>query len=102
MNVRNLSGSNLDKYNRSFIAEEVESYLAMKNDCPLLIISQVSNSWYELQATRPVKEGYTVEEIIRDLDEQLTFEGYGHQVWFVCRLSKSLKTIMVEEVIRAD
>lgn len=100
LNVRNLSGVTIDKYDRSFITSEVESYLAMKNDCKLLVISQVWNGTYEHDGVRPVKEGYTVEEMILDLEEDLRFEGYANQVWYVCQLSKSLKTIMVKEVIR--
>lgn len=100
MNVRNLSGIALSNYDRSFITSEVESYLAMKNDCKLLVISQVSNGFYEHDGVRPVREGYTIEEMILDLEEDLRFEGYANQIWFVCQLSKSLKTIMVKEVIR--
>lgn len=102
MNVRNLSGTVLNVSDRNFIASEVESYLAMKNDCPLLVISQVSNGTYELEGTRAVKEGYTVEEMVQDLKEDLCFPDYVDQVWFVCQLSKSLKTIMVKEIIRGD
>lgn len=101
-NVRNLSGVSLSEYDRDFIAGEVESYLEKKNDCPLLVISRVSNGMYELEGTRAVKEGYTVEEMVEDLKEDLCFPDYADQVWFVCKLSKSLKTIMVREVIRED
>jgi len=101
-NVRNLSGVTISGWERSFIASEVESYLAMKNDCPLLVISQVSDGSYELDGIRAVKEGYTIEEMILDLEEDLRFEGYANQIWFVCQLSKSLKTIMVKEVIRYE
>ena len=100
--VRNLSGVTITNWERSFIANEVESYLAMKNDCPLLVISQVCNGMYELDGIRAVKEGYTIEEMILDLEEDLRFEGYSNQIWFVCQLSKSLKTIMVKEVIRYE
>ena len=98
--VRNLSGVAIDGWERSFIANEVESYLAMKNDCPILVISQVWDGTYELDGVRAVKEGYTVEEMILDLEKDLRFEGYSNQIWFVCQLSKSLKTIMVKEVRR--
>ena len=102
MNVRNLSGVTMYKWERSFIVNEVESYLAMKNDCPLLVISQISDDSYELDGIRAVKEGYTIEEMVLDLEEDLRFEGYANQIWFVCQLSKSLKTIMVKEVIRYE
>ena len=98
--VRNLSGAPLSGFEREFIASEVQTYLAKKNDCPLLVISQVSDGFYELDAIRPIKEGYTVEEIVRELDRDLTFDGYTDQVWYVCQLSKSFRTVMVKEVRR--
>ena len=98
--VRNLSGVFLTVFEREFIANEVVVYLAKKNDCLTVVISQVSDGFYELDAIRPVKEGYTVEEIIRELDRDLTFEGYTNQVWYVCQLSKSFRTVMVKEVRR--
>lgn len=102
MNVRNLSGTVLNVSDRNFIAGEVKSYLEEKNDCPTIVISQVCNGMYELEGTRAVKDGYTIEEMVQDLKEDLCFPDYVNQVWFVCQLSKSLKTIMVKEVIRAD
>ena len=103
MNVRNLSNSNLDKYDRSIIELEIEKYLGMKNDCPVAVVTQVWNDdGFDYTGVRPVKEGYSIEEVVTGLKQDYQDEDYVHQVWWICRLSPSFKTLMVKEVIRAD
>ena len=102
MNIRNVSGEKLSLGERDLINNEVAIYLARRNDCPVVVISEVTDGWYEQETIRPVKEGYSVQEIVNDLRKELAFEGYTNQVWYVCRLSKSLKTIIVKEVIREN
>ncbi|MEC7367630.1 MAG: hypothetical protein VX457_06145 [Actinomycetota bacterium] len=102
MNVRNLSGSNLDKYDRGVIELEIETYLGMKNDCPVAVVTQVWNDdGFDFTGIRPVRDGYSVEEVVADLKDYQD-EDYKKQVWWVCHLSPSFKTVMVKEVIRAD
>ena len=102
LNVRNISKKKLAGSERDFIRNEVAIYLARRNDCPFVVISEISDGWYEQEAIRPVREGYTVDEVVNDLGQELIFDGYTNQVWYVCQLSKSLKTITVLEVIRAN
>lgn len=100
LQVRNLSGDSLSRTEREFIVNEVNWYLGMKNDHRLLVTGHISNGMYSLEATRSVKEGYTPQEIIEELNEERTFEGYTDKVWFVCQLSPSQRTISVKEVHR--
>ena len=98
--VRNLSGGSLSRTEREFIVNEVNWYLGMKNDHRLLVTGHISNGMYSLEATRPVKEGYTPQEIIEELNEERSFPGYTDKVWYVCQLSPSRRTISVKEVRR--
>ena len=97
--VRNLSGAPLSQYDREFIANETMMYL-VGGDHPVFVVGYVSDGFYELEARSPVREGYTPQEVVEELNEERTFEGYTNKVWFVCQLSPSRRTISVKEVHR--
>ena len=96
MIVRNLSGTPINQWDRSTIQDAVEHYLGMKNDHLDLVVTSLWGDVHDEVKSRPVKEGYTTQEIIADLEGD---EDYSNQVWWVCRLSPSFKTVMVKEVI---
>lgn len=95
MKVRNLSGNPLSRSKREFILHQAEHYLGMKNDHPIFVTGYVSDGFYELEATSPVREGYSTSEIITELNRERDFPGYREKNWFVCQLSRSFKTILV-------
>lgn len=97
--VRNLSKDKLSATDREFIVNETMMYL-VGGDHPVFVVGYVTDGWYELEARSPVREGYTAAEVVAELNEDRTFEGCTHKVWFVCQLSSSRKTVSVKEVHR--
>ena len=97
--VCNRSGQTLDKYDRDIVRRAVVDSLYDGSDTRLLVVAHKwCDTGYEHTVAQDVPESYSTLEVVEELRD--TEYPSSRQIFWVCRLSTTYKTVQVLKVVR--
>ena len=97
--VCNRSGQTLDKYDRDIVRRAVVDYLYDGSDTRLLVVAHKwCDTGHEHTVAQDVPESYSTLEVVEELRDSKY--PSSRQIFWVCRLSSTYKTVQVLKVVR--